>query len=161
MPATYVGVLAILGYAVGYWQVACGLVGAGEAVARRVFVAGALMAGVGAVIHGMTGLTIRYETLGGGDVPVARAIAALLPLWLLGLACGAVAAVAYIQAVLRGTTAYPRWMAAANPIVLPVAIGGLSALVGERVRAFVVPAAPNLGHVVFFGLTTLTRRRAR
>ena len=90
-PATYVGALAILCYAVGYWQVACGLLGAGERVARRVFLLGAAMAGVGAVIHGMTGLTLHYEAQRGGDLSPAHVIVSLLPLWLLGLACGGVA----------------------------------------------------------------------
>ena len=60
MPATFVGALAILFYAVGYWQVACGLSSAGERLARRVFLLGAVMAGIGAVIHGMTGLIVRW-----------------------------------------------------------------------------------------------------
>jgi hypothetical protein len=159
MAATYVGVLAILCYAVGYWQVACGLLAAGERPARRVFLFGAAMAGVGGVIHGMTGLTIRYEGLSGGDLSPARAIAMLLPLWLLGLACGGVVAVSYVGAIVRGPTAYPRWMAAANPMVLPVAVAGLSVFFGPRVRAFVVPAAPNIAHAIFFGLTAAALRR--
>src|SRR5262249_52740784 len=56
LPATYVGALAILCYAVGYWQAACGLLGAGKSVARRFFLLGAAVAGIGGVIHGMTGI---------------------------------------------------------------------------------------------------------
>ena len=102
MAATYVGALAILCYAVGYWQVACGLLAAGDRLARRVFLLGAAMAGVAGVIHGMTGLILRYEVARGGDVSPAHAIASLLPLWLLGLACGGLATALYAGAILRG-----------------------------------------------------------
>src|SRR5262245_42724296 len=159
MPATYVGALAILFYAMGYWQVACGLLPAGETAARRVFLLGAATAGVGAVIHGMTGVTLRYEVLHGGDVSPARIITALLPLWLLGVACGSVANVIYALAILRGPTAYPRWMAAANMLVLPVAVSALALPGGNEVRALVIPAAPNIAHVIFFALTTVALRR--
>src|SRR5262249_46307786 len=77
MPATYVGALAILFPARGYWRVGCGLPPAGAKAARRVFLLGAATAGVGAIIHGMTGITLRYEALHGGDVSPARTIAAL------------------------------------------------------------------------------------
>jgi hypothetical protein len=158
LPATWLGAVAILVYAVGYWQAACGLVDAGERLARAVFLGGAAMAGVGGVIHGMTGLTVHYEMLRGGDASPARMVAAQLPLWLVGLLCGGIAGTSFAAAVIRGPTAYPRWMAAANPLVLPLLIAGVAALGGPRVRAFVVPAAPNIAHVLFFLLTTITLR---
>jgi hypothetical protein len=154
LPVTYVGALAILFYAVGYWQVACGLLAAGERLARWVFLLGAATAGIGAVIHGMTGLSLRYEALHGGDVSPARMIVSLLPLWLLGIGSGVLANVLYARAILRGPTAYPRWMAAANMIVLPVAVAALSTLCRPEVRPLVMPAAPNIAHVIFFCLTT-------
>jgi hypothetical protein len=157
-PATYVGALAILCYAVGYWQAACGLLRAGEPLARRVFLFGAAVAGIGAIIHGMTGLGIRCESALGGDPSPMRAIVALLPLWLLGVACGVIGTALYAWAILRHATAYPQWMAAANPTVLPVALAALAMLCGPRVRSFVVPAAPNIAHVVFFTLTTAALR---
>lgn len=154
MPATYLGALAILFYAMGYWQVACGLLPAAERPARRVFLLGAATAGVGAVIHGMTGAMLRERILHGGDLSPAMMIAALLPLWVLGVACGGVANIIYALAILRGPTAYPRWMAAANMLVLPVAVSVLALPGGPEVRALVVPAAPNIAHVIFFSLTT-------
>jgi hypothetical protein len=163
MPATWIGAVAILGYVAGYWQAACGLVPAGERLARAVFLAGAAMAGVGAVIHAMTGLAVHDELLRGGDVSPARMVGAQLPLWLVGLACGGVAGGLFAAAVLRRPTAYPRWMAAANPFVLPPVIAAVAAPFGPRVRAFVVPAAPNIAHALFFALTTaaLTRGNDR
>jgi hypothetical protein len=50
-------------------------------------------------------------------------------------------------------------MAATNPLVLPAVIGVLGALCGPRVRAFVVPAAPNIAHALFFALTTAALTR--
>jgi hypothetical protein len=123
---TYFGALAILLYAVGYWQVAYGLMPAGERLARWVFILGASTAGVGAVIHGMTGAIVRYEAPRGGDVSPATVITYLLPLWVLGSVSGVLAAVLYTYAILRRHTRYPRWMAGANMGVLPVLIGGLS-----------------------------------
>src|SRR5262249_47299398 len=134
MPATYVGALAILFYAVGYWQVACGLLPAGGRAARRGFLLRAAAAGGGGGIHGVTGVPLRYEGPQGGDVSPARIIAALLPLWVLGVACGSVANVIYAVAILRGPTAYPRWMAAANMLVLPVAVSALALPGGNEVR---------------------------
>ncbi len=158
MAVTYVGALAILAYAVGYWQVACGLLAAGERLARRVFFSGAAMAGVGAVIHGMTGITLRYEALRGGDVSPTQMIASLLPLWVLGVACGTVLTALYVRAILQGPTGYPKWMAAANPMSLPAAVAAVSALGGPTVSALLVPAAPNIAHAIFFALTTVALR---
>jgi hypothetical protein len=153
LPATYAGALAILLYAVGWWQAACGLLPAGERPARRVVVLGAAFAGIGAVIHGMTGIVLQYETIRGGDVSPPTVIGLLLPLWLLGVACGCLLTVVWAHTILRRPTAYPRWMAAANPIVLPVLVAGLSLLAGRRISAFVVPAAPNIAQAVLFALT--------
>jgi hypothetical protein len=52
----------------------------------------------------------------------------------------------------------PRWMALANPafVTLAIVLAGTTSEVG---RAFLVPAAPNVGHVVFFALAAATAKR--
>ena len=55
--------------------------------------------------------------------------------------------------ILRGQTRYPRWMVVFNPIVL---LGAVFAayFVAPAVGVYLLPAAMNVAHVVFFGLST-------
>src|SRR5262249_11869705 len=135
MVATYAGALAILCYAAGFWHVAARLRGAGDAIARRAFLFGAAMAGVGAALPGRTGVTVRYET----DRSPAHVVAVVLPLWVLGVACGVVFTAVWVRAVAGGRTSYPPWMAVANPLTLPLAVAALAMLCGPAFAAVVVP----------------------
>jgi hypothetical protein len=76
----------------------------------------------------------------------------LLPLWALLAGLVLVGSALYALAIWRGPTAYPRWMAIVNPALLVVVLS----TIGSRsawLRAFLLPAAPNVAHVVFFGAT--------
>jgi hypothetical protein len=152
----YLGVLAIPLYAVGYWGVSRGLpVRYGRAVA----VLGACGAVVGATIHGVTGAALHARSLG-ASVAAAEASpffmlepfgAYLVPLWVSVAAATLVGSILFAVPVLRGESDYRRWVGAANPTVL-VAVISASASVSSWSRALVVPASPNLAHVVFFAL---------
>jgi hypothetical protein len=148
------GVLAIPLYAARY-TAAARLVAHGDARAARWVVAlGFYGSAVGAAVHGVTGVWIR-GALGrgapGGD-PLAEVLAAgpfLVPLWaVVGLAT-TLGSVVFATSVARGRTALAPAFALATPLALTLGLvlAGAPTAWG---RAFLVPAAPNLAHVVFF-----------
>jgi hypothetical protein len=150
------GVFAIPLYGFGYWGVSRGIAASHPRAARFVFVTGALGGAYGGVVHGITGVAGQLERAAGaapGDplAFVARLGAFLVPLWI-GLAVAiAAGSLVFAVAIARGHSAFPRWMAFANPLALVL----LAALLGAPTpigRALLVPAAPNLGHVWFFAL---------
>jgi uncharacterized protein DUF6796 len=158
----FLGVLGLPLYALGYWQIGRGLAAGHPRSARAVFVLGAYAAALGAAVHGMTALVIVFGRssggLGGDPVAVVARFATFLgPLWALLGVLSLLASGLYAVAVARGGTAFPRWMAVANPILLVLATS-LSAAGSRRLQAFLVPAAPNLAHVVLFALATVTLR---
>ncbi|TAK50484.1 MAG: hypothetical protein EPO28_00260 [Saprospiraceae bacterium] len=57
----------------------------------------------------------------------------------------------WVMAVLKGKTIYPKWMAAASPIVLLVLVF-LSYLLVPAFGKYLVPTAMNAAHLAFFGL---------
>ncbi len=140
------GVLGIPLYAVGY-RGAARLVADHSRGARAVFAGGALLAGVGAVIHGLTAQLIagalRSNVPG---APPLEAVAAsgplLVGLWVLAGLGLLVASVAF-AGCRRDALAF------ANPALVTVVLM-LAALPAELTRSFLAPAAPNLAHVVFF-----------
>ena len=157
---TYLGVLAIPCYGLGYRDVARGLPPTYGRVVAALGVAGGVLGGT---THGLTGLALHVQSTGGmtGIDPVtmiARYGAYLLPLWALigiGLVIGSTA---FALGVERGPSSMPRWMAVANPAVvtLGIVLAGTTSQIG---RAFLVPAAPNVAHVVFFALVAATWKK--
>ena len=156
---TYLGVLAIPCYGLGYRDVARRLSTPYRGVVAALGVAGGVLGGT---THGLTGLAIHVESTGGmtGIDPVtmlARYGAYLLPLWaLIGLGL-VIGSTAFAVGVARGRSSMPRWMALANPafVTLAIVLAGTTSEIG---RAFLVPAAPNVAHVVFFALAAATSR---
>ena len=154
---TYLGVLAIPCYGLGYRDVARHLSPPYRGVVAALGVAGGVLGGT---THGLTGLAIHVASTGGmtGIDPVtmlARYGAYLLPLWALisvGLVIGSTA---FAVGVARGRSSLPRWMALANPwfVTLAIVLAGTPSVIG---RTFLVPAAPNVAHVVFFALAAAT-----
>lgn len=64
----------------------------------------------------------------------------------------------FVALVARGRTSYPRWIAAASPIVL-LALVFASYLALPAVGGYLVPTAMNAAHVLFFGLSSLAWAR--
>jgi hypothetical protein len=64
----------------------------------------------------------------------------------------------FVALVLRGRTSYPRWIAAANPILL-LALVFASYFALPAVGGYLVPTAMNVAHVIFFGLSTVAWSR--
>jgi hypothetical protein len=155
------GVLAIPLYAVGWAALARAMTGP-PPPAHIVRGAGAYGAALGAVIHGMTTLAIAVEQGAGAATiePLAlveRWATFLAPLWALAAVLVVVASWAWARAAWRGTASVPRLLAWSNPAAGTLALGllGLATPLG---RAFLVPAAPNLAHVVFFAATAARPR---
>lgn len=64
----------------------------------------------------------------------------------------------FVALVARGRTSYPRWIAAANPIVL-LALVFAAYFAVPAVGGYLVPTAMNVAHVLFFGLSSLAWAR--
>lgn len=154
----YLGVLAIPLYALGYWHVSYGLP---RRYGRAVLVIGTCGAVVGATIHGVTGAALHASSFGAGDaertgnslVTLVPFAAYLIPLWVLVAGALLAGSVLFAVPVLRGESSYPRWIGLVNPAVL-VAVVAFAASASPWSRALIAPAAPNLGHVLFFTLAT-------
>lgn len=67
---------------------------------------------------------------------------------------------AIVVPVLRGESRYPRWMAVFNPVVLLGAVFATYFVV-PAVGVYLLPAAMNVAHVVFFGLSTWVATRSQ
>jgi len=154
---TYLGVIAIPCYGLGYRDVATRF----DAPHRRWILWCGIAGGVlGGTTHGLTGLAIHVEVTGGtgGVDPITmlgRYGTYLLPLWMAIGVASLGGSLVYASGVLRGRAALPRWAAVVNPLVLTLGLVVVGAT-SPAGRAFLVPAAPNVAHVLFFGL--LSRR---
>lgn len=155
----YLGVLGIPLYGLGYRALAAGIRATAPAAARTVVVLGAVGAVVGAVVHGLTGALTAAALRTGAPIAPSDMLAIpeaayLLPLWSIVGASLALGSLVFATAVGRGGTRFPRGMALCTPLLATVVIGALATPV-PRVAAFVVPAAPNLAHVLVFGVALL------
>jgi hypothetical protein len=61
-------------------------------------------------------------------------------------------------AIARGSTRFPRGLAVCTPLVSTIAMTAL-AMPFPLAAAFVIPAAPNLAHVVLFAAVLVVGRR--
>jgi len=155
------GVAAIPIYALGYAAVARAIEPGSRARARLVRVGGLGAAAIGATIHGLTALAIHASpapaTAGASPVAAVAASGPLVALW-----AGAALCVLVASASIAASRELPRRLAWCNPSAATalIALAGAPAELG---RSFLVPAAPNLAHVAFFGvaLAALGRRARR
>jgi hypothetical protein len=152
------GVVAIPLYALGYIAVANAIGAGSRRDARIVRWCGIGAAGLGASIHAGTALAIRGA---GTSAPPLEAVAAsgraLLIGWALASLLVLVASVVVFRAGAAGRRALPRAVAWLNPAAVTLLLGA-AGLPWEIGRSFLVPAAPNLAHVVFFASLLLARR---
>jgi len=154
------GVMAIPLYAIGWAAAAARARGALGRGAPWVMVAGGIGAVVGAYIHAATAWLIEGQ-IRSGTPPgppldsVMAAGAALTVPWAVATVALLVASGAIVWAARRG--AAPRGWIVANPAVATVLLAAAGAAT-ELGRAFLVPAAPNLAHVVFFAAALRSSR---
>jgi hypothetical protein len=150
------GVAAIPLYALGYRAVARGIERASPRRARLIRSCGLGAAAIGAAIHGATALAIR--SAGSGAAAPLDAVAQsplLVAAW-----TAAAALVVVASAAIAGAQAGPRALVWLNPAAATLVLA-LAGLPGELGRSFLVPAAPNLAHVVFFCAAAVGARGAQ
>ena len=148
------GVVAIPLYALGWAAAAARAAPALGGVTPWVMVAGIAGATLGSYIHAATAWLIEGQMRSAATTPVEAPLATVMSAgpsltvpWAIATLLVVFTSGALVFAARRGTV--PRSWIAANPAVVTVVL----ALVGapsELGRAFLVPAAPNLAHVVLF-----------
>jgi hypothetical protein len=153
------GIGAIPLYALGYRAAADAIESASRRCARVVLFCGTGAALLGAGIHAGTALAIRAATT---SAPPLEAVAASHPALAIGWAIAAslvlVASVVVFRAGAAPSRALPRPVAWLNPAAVSLLFGAAGAP-WECGRSFLVPAAPNLAHVVFFASLLFARRQ--
>jgi hypothetical protein len=155
----FMGVLAIPLYGFGFWAIAKIFTPGAFRAGRFVLVSGVMMAVIGGIIHGVTGITIEAQIR--ADFSHLEPIAALLeygvyliPLWAMASALSLIGAVGFASGALSGKTIFSPCIAVFNPLVLAVVIG-LAGAMTPAMRVFLVPAAPNIAYMLFFGILTV------
>lgn len=150
------GIVGIPLYALGYSAAARPMRAGHLRLARTVSVAGGLGAIAGAAIHALTGVLIyrgfQGGTLGGDPLEAVAQSGPLLPaLWAVAALLVLIASGALVYGVIRGGHRALRLPALLNPVFGTVVIAGVGLVAGPA-QDYVVPAAPNLAHVLFFAL---------
>jgi len=148
------GVAAIPLYALGYRAVARAVGRSSRARARVVLVAGGGAAILGALIHGMTALSLGRAVAKGaaGRAPLESIAAeggSLLAVWGAASVLVLLASLALLAAGTSRARALPRRLGWLNPAALTLLFAA-AGLPFELGRAFLLPAAPNLAHGAFF-----------
>jgi hypothetical protein len=157
-----VGVLAIPVYALGYRAVAAACP---PPLARSLVAGGGAVAGVlGGAIHGMTGLGVHLARLAGATplAPadfVTRHGAVLLRLWVLAALATVVASAASVWSRIAGGPRVSGAGAVCTPAVVTMAlVGATLAHPVPWATELLAPAAPNLAHLIFFGVAARAAR---
>jgi len=158
---TALGVVAIPCYAAGYRmaarRAAPGSAGAAALVERLGFG----VAAVGTLIHGLTGWHVRAGLEAGvpGRNPLAAVadLPVLVALWAVGTLLVLGASAAFALGVTRTRARRLAWL---TPALVTVVLA-LSGPLSPWLAAFLVPAAPNLAHVVFFAACAASARTRR
>lgn len=148
------GVAAIPLYALGYRAVARAIGRSSRAQARVVFVSGSAAAILGALIHGMTAVSLGRAVAGGAAArapleTIAAEGGSLLAAWGVASLLVLLASLAVFVAGTSRARALPRHLGWLNPAALTLLFGA-AGLPWELGRAFLLPAAPNLAHAAFF-----------
>ncbi|MEW5740610.1 MAG: hypothetical protein AB1938_16900 [Myxococcota bacterium] len=157
----HVGMLGLALYAVAYRSAELLLPGWPGKV---VWLAGALGGGIGAAVHGTTGMAILSARPGETGTFLApsetfgAAPAIIPPLWAFVAVLGVVGSGFFAVVVARGKSVLPRWAAAVNPALLSVAVSlvGVASPNPEAVLAL----SANVAHILFFGGLLVALRRA-
>ena len=162
----YLGVLLLPAYIPGYWLVFKGLRDAGGWRSWPVFLLGGYTAAIGGALHGLFALLALIVQHGGVDPEGSRQLLEQARSFadpLHGLVNGlfVLTSVWFAVAVVSGRSRFPRWLAAANPLVLGlVFLAPYFVAPGFGPALLAAPASFNLAHLVFFCLVAGALRRA-
>ena len=158
------GVVAIPAYALGYRALARAAGAVAPRLARAIALSGLGIGAIGALIHGLTALVIRAGLASASTgAPPLEAVSEqpeLVWSWLAAALCLLAASTAIAAASVPRVRALPAAIGLANPLALTIALA-LAGMPAEWGRSFLLPAAPNLAHVVFFALAHAVLGRPR
>ena len=160
----YLGVLAIPFYALGYAELAAVLARDTPRASRVILITGVAVGVLGAVLHGVIGVSNEAQIRAGADMPNPMEGLLVYGEYILPLAVavgvlGLLASGVYAVAVASGRSPLPRWAALVNPALL-ILVMSLASSGSARLEAFLAPASPNLAHILFFAvLATLSSPR--
>ena len=162
------GALGIVGiplYALGYRAISRVIADDSPRASRIINYCGIGTAGLGVIIHGLTAGLIQSE-LGTGATgrspaeTIASGGVGLALLWAIAAILVLVASAAILRASLDRRSALPVLCGWVNPTFVTLALVSVG-LLGEPAQSFLVPAAPNVAHVAFFGLSLVALGSAR
>ncbi len=164
----FLGVLAAPLYLLGYWHVSEALRPSGVRLRAAVLLLGGYAFAIGDVWLGQRIFLARVVKARASapmdEIPLLDGLLATFasdnePLIQLVRVLILILSALIVVPVLRGRTLYPRWMAACTPIVLLGSIFASYAVL-PAIGTYLLPAAMNVAHVVFFGLSTWWVARA-
>lgn len=148
------GCLCIPLYGLGYAALAREIESRMPTPARIIRFGGIAFAALGAFIHALTWITIRDSVSAGASATAPlEAIGAsggiLLAAWISAAVLTLIVSMAIAWCGLSRPRALPGWLALLNPMTVTLLIG-VAGAAAELGRSFLVPAAPNIAHIVFF-----------
>ncbi len=158
----FIGVLAAPLYLVGYWHIAQMLRPAGRWLAALVFGLGAYAFIIGNVwLGGRVNLALTVKTRESAPVDAQTIFSDLLsdisahnePLIAIVRVLVLIVSIMMIYGIFTGRTPYPRWIIIFTPVVILIQIFALYSLV-PGIGVYLLPAAMNIAHVIFFVLST-------
>lgn len=148
------GVITIPFYALGYSATADAIKPSSATGSKIIFACGIGIAALGAIIHGLTALSIHAAMISGlPSYSPAEALAhsgwGLLTAWIAAAFLTLAASFAMASVDVFHPCGLPFRLALVNPttIIIFVSIVSFSWEIG---RSFLLPAAPNIAHAIFF-----------
>jgi hypothetical protein len=163
----YLAVLAAPAYLVGYWHIGQMLRPGGRWLTASVFGLGAYAFIIGDVwLGGRINLAMTVKVRDAAPADVQPLFSELLhhlssynePLINLVRILVLIVSLLMIYAILRGPSHYPRWIVLFTPIVILIEIFAIY-FIAPRVGVYLLPAAMNVAHLVFFLLSTWAATR--
>lgn len=154
------GVIAIPFYALGYRAVSYVFEAISPRAVKVVFWNGVGVGVLGSLIHGVTALYIGLDQGAGGEDPLQAIFSTgfFLPgLWAVATIQVIIISALFLWYTGSGRTGLPRSMALINPAVLTILLV-IIGLPSVFLRAFLIPAAPNIAHSIFFLLCSYVLR---
>ena len=165
----FLAVLVAPAYLIGYWHTAQMLRPAGRWLAAGVFGLGVYAFMIGDVwVGGRVNLALTVKARAAAAVEAQPQFSELLqaisahnePLIDIVRLLVLVISVLMIYGIFSGKSHYPRWIALFVPIVILVQIFALYCLI-PAIGVYVLPAAMNTAHVIFFAFSTWAAMQLR
>lgn len=150
------GVVAIPLYGSGYWAVAQIIKPASILLSTIIFACGVSIAFLGAVIHGYTALIIHDAPASGASLgtPIEFMTGAsefVFIAWIVATLLVLIASMSILIATRSAGLSFARWPLWLNPAVVTPMLAVI-ALTWDGGQLYLLPAAPNVAHIIFFSV---------